>query len=1085
MDNSENKNMNSSENTIQSIAHAIVDETSEVMKTAQSEEDLGIAFEKILGIHLQQLGLKTYPKYEKTIFEAGKRSDALHGQIIIEYEKPRSLQSKGRVDHAFEQLAGYISGEAEANKDVLDISKPKYIGVGFDGGQIFFVRYKGQIDSDKNKIDRSEFVLAGPFNFDHESARTLLTYFRALTKFLLTPENLAERFGPSGKIAPVMVTAFTDAIQNWSDRKIKVFFDEWKRLFGIVYGEHFNNNSQKDLETLNKLYNIKKDVGFQELLFCIHTYFALLMKLIAADLLALKDSTLTSLYSQKLVHLSESDLKRQLYDIEQGGIFAKRGISNFLEGDFFSWYLNAFSSPRLQEGLREMIRALSNFEPATSLITPETTVDLLKKLYQYLVPKEVRHRLGEYYSPDWLAELTLNELGYEGKTTKRLLDPACGSGTFLALAIQKAKESDKKQNNKRIETAKQIVNNIWGFDLNPLAIIASRTNYLFAMGELIEELDEVEIPVYLADSVLCPERTSGQMEIAPAYGKHIKMHTSVGSFHVPYIWIKDNGILLKRAAPLIEWLVKDQFESEIALKHLKEAGCAYPPHEKTVEHFYNEILELEKGDKNGIWARFLKNVFAPIMAGKFDYIAGNPPWIRWGYLAREYRNATLNLWKNYGLFSLKGFEARLGGGEKDFSMLFVYSVTDNFLKNGGKLGFLITQEVFKSKGAGEGFRKFYYGDNDKRTYLKVLKAHDFVSLQPFEGAANKSAAIFLKKGEKTKYPVPYYVWSKKKGAGRIQPNMPAKETSIKLKKRKLLARPIGKLSGSWQTLTLKQKNLKKISGENYYKARLGARVEPYGVFWINIQQTFKDDTAIVNNLYNRGKREVFSVTERIETDLIYPIVSGRDVGRWGAIPKHYVVLPQDTEKREPYPEKYMKENYPRTFNYLTNFKEILLSRGSKTVRNLAERTAFYAMFGIGEYTVARYKVVWKRMAQDIYASVISQYKTPFGYKTVVPTDTTSLFATQNLEEAHYLCAIINSETVREFVKSYSSGGRGFGVPSIMKHIGIPKFEEDNGIHTQLSEISSKLHKFKQERNDKDIPDLENETNTLVKKIFEL
>ena len=43
---------------------------------------------------------------------------------------------------------------------------------------------------------------------------------------------------------------------------------------------------------------------------------------------------------------------------------------------------------------------------------PELTRDLLKQLYQYLVPRHLRHDLGEYYTPDWLAQ--------------RVLDPACG-----------------------------------------------------------------------------------------------------------------------------------------------------------------------------------------------------------------------------------------------------------------------------------------------------------------------------------------------------------------------------------------------------------------------------------------------------------------------------------------------------------------------------------------------------------------------------------------------------------------------------------------------------------------------------------
>ena len=98
-------------------------------------------------------------------------------------------------------------------------------------------------------------------------------------------------------------------------------------------------------------------------------------------------------------------------------------------------------------------------------------------------------------------------------------------------------------------------------------------------------------------------------------------------------------------------------------------------------------------------------------------MGGNPPWVRWGYLPEGYRDATLKLWKEYGLFSLCGMDVRLSAGEKGFSMLFTYVAADRYLKKGKKLAFLITQEVFKTKGADEGFRGFKV----KNTPVKVVK----------------------------------------------------------------------------------------------------------------------------------------------------------------------------------------------------------------------------------------------------------------------------------------------------------------------------------------------------------------------------
>jgi len=1053
------------ENSLFILADKLVSSNRELFRRAKSEEELKIEFEKVLEPIRKELSINLIPQYGRTIIKG--RPDAIHGQVIIEYEPPRAFSSKRNVDHAYNQLVDYISAEAQSSKIT------QLVGIGFDGESIFFVRYRGK---ENKTIDKTKFIREGPYSFTPETARTLLIYLRALARLPLTAENLAAKFGPQSELAPQVVSAFADALENWKNERVLAFFNEWKRLFGIVYGEQFNGYQAKEAETLADLYKVGKETDFQELLFSVHTYFAFLMKLIAAELLTLRETVFSSSFTSELTHIPDDELKVQLTDLEEGGIYARRGITNFLEGDFFRWYLDAWS-PRLKEAIREITRALSEFEPATGTLNPESTRDLLKKLYQYLVPQEVRHRLGEYYTPDWLAELLLNEVGYNGNTLKKLLDPACGSGTFLVLAIQRAKEHGKKEGWRPLETAKRIVHNIWGFDLNPLAVIAARTNYLFALGDLANELKHIEIPIYLTDSVLNPARTGGALFDS----LHTEIPTSVRVFSVPRIWVQEE-FLMKQAAPLLERMVKQNYSTEEAMEQFKKEGLVFPPNEQIVSKFYSEILELEKQGKNGIWARFLKNAFAPTIAGKFDFVVGNPPWIRWDYLSQEYRNATLNLWKDYGLFSLKGFQTRLGGGKKDFSMLFVYASSDYYLKDGAKLGFLITQEVFKSKGAGEGFRRFQLGE---KKYLKALKAHDLVSVQPFEGAANKTAAIILKKGEKTEYPIPYLVWNKKKGIGRIATDKLLDEVLPLLQKKRYSAKPIGSSVGAWQTYPVELEDLEKIQGKNYYTAHSGAYISPYGIFWLKIKQVLSSGNLLIENLTEKGKTKIPKVEEIIEQYLVHPGLRGSDIQRWQATPKIHVLLTQDPSKREPYPETIMKKEWPRTYGYLTRFKEILQLRASKMLQDLAKRTSFYAVFGVANYTMSKYKVVWKRMTTDLIATVISQSKTLFGYKTIIPLETTALIATDNESEAHYLCAIINSNPVRDFIKSFSSAGRGFGTPSVMEHVAIPKFDLKNPLHQKLSEISKKCHQLKSEGKEKEIEKLEKENDELVRQLFNI
>jgi len=464
-------------------------------------------------------------------------------------------------------------------------------------------------------------------------------------------------------------------------------------------------------------------------------------------------------------------------------------------------------------------------------------------------------------------------------------------------------------------------------------------------------------------------------------------------------------------------------------------------------------------------------------------VIGNPPWIRWGYLSDDYRKRTLDLWQRYGLFSLKGHEARLGAGEKDFSMLFTYASCDNYLKEGGKLAFLITHEVFKSKGAGEGFRQFEI--KDKKAPLRVTLMEDMVDLKPFQ-AANKTSLFVLEKGKPTSYPIPVVIWKRLPGTGAISPDWPLSEVMAHTKRVEVKAVPVdsSKVNSSWQTAsTSSLKFSEKMKGKNPYQARLGARVEPYGVFWLRIKDVRPDGLLVVENMIERGKREIPSTSAAIEKDLVYPAVSGGDIVPFGVKNNFHVLISQDPVKRLPYPESWMTTHVPLTYAYLRQFKDILLSRGSKVVRELAQKTEFYAMYGIGEYTFARYRVVWKRMASKMTAVVLSRLRTPFGLKTAISTDTTSLFSVEDEEEAHYLCGILNSKVVDEYIRSFSSAGRGFGAPSVMNNLAIPKFSSNNRTHIKISDLSQKAHNLVTQG--KEIENLQEDLNDAVERLWNI
>ncbi len=1093
---------------------------------AKTEEDIKMAIEKIFANYLPSKGIKIDPKYEVTLLKG--RADAVYRRVIIDYKKPHTLEQENVKNDVIKKIKDYIQSITKGK-----ISR-KFVGIALDGFNIIFIRPPRQILKMKEKKPKTQLTLDGTLNnsktieenwkiskvlpVNKETMERLFLYFRSLSFKILSPENLAYDFGHKSKIANEVIGIFNEKLTKIQHPKIEALYIEWKRIFGIIYGEEISK-AKNYLKELADFYGFQTE-DLRKLLFSIHSYYALLMKMMAAEVLSLQTGSYFRSLVSEISLISTLDLKDKMRDLEEkGGFFKRYGISNFLEGDFFGWYINCYDED-IANCIKKIAKCLSRYEPATTSLEPEYTKDLLKKLYQYLLPNELRRALGEFYTPDWLAEHLLDRVGYQGEIKKRILDPACGSGTFLSKIIAKIKgvveDSPEIYNDKRI-VLNSILENVIGFDINPLAVISSRTNYILALGgDLIRyRSGDIEIPVYQCDSILISRKYS------VLYGKRHKIKTSIGDFYFPSELAEKKYI--EKIVSKLEENIPKKIDLEIFLDSVKNdlPQEIYELCISDLSNLYKELIKLEKQNKDEIWARIIKNSFAPLFVGKFDYVIGNPPWIRWGLLSKDYRSATLEMWKDYGLFSLKGMEARLGSGEKDLSMLFTYACTDFYLKDGGTLGFLITQEVIKAKGAGEGFRKFRLGEKGKP--LKVIEFQDLVTIQPFEGASNKTGMIILQKGRPTEYPIRYILWDKKET---VHPDASLSEIFHITDRKKLIAQPVGnKNTDQWLTIEKKFVSIiSKMRGKSFYKAIRGASIEPYGVYYLEIVLVRPDGLLIIKNLPELGRKKIKKVEEVIEPDLVFPALRGRDIKRWGHDIDVYTIISQDPEKREGYDEKWMNTNLPKTYNYLLGFKEDLLKRKgywkyfSKKIKSkkklsdselkkkygnyryIGKRTkkvgdsyhvyqvndsAFYTMFNISNDSFAPYRVVWKRMSNDLTATVISTTNTPYGKKPIIPTDTTALLPFKEKDEAYYVCALLNSTLSSFYIRAFSSAGRGFGAPSILKFVKIPQYDNKNTNHKKLADLSKLAHKQVKENKLDKLKKTEIEIDDITRQIWNI
>jgi hypothetical protein len=1039
------------------VSHSAVVLADQIQKAAawaKSEMDLQVEVASALKDFARRAQIRLEGHHNVTI--ATGRPDSVYGSVIVEYKDPNTLspnKEAGPNQKLIEQLKKRFYDLRREEKRQWN----SMFGVGTDGKYFVFLRFRDDKWTDQEPLEVNR-------NSPERFLWALYTLGQKGKPY--QPEYLHGDFGSESRIAKDGVGTLYEEILKTDNARAQVFFNQWKILFVEVCGYDVENLTDK-LKKLAEFYGVKGRPHQAQLLFALHTYFALLIKLLAAEIVSFFNPWMPRQVERLQNATTSPKLRRELEQLERGGIFHDMGITNFLEGDLFSWYLTVWSEP-IEQLARKMIGKLDEYNPGTFSEDPAQSRDLLKKLYQQLFPKSVRHDLGEYYTPDWLAEHVLNELGYEGDPDKRLLDPACGSGTFLVMAINRIRRwydlNREKCAYDEGDLLRRILANVVGFDLNPLAVMSARTNYLVAIKDLIRHVESVEIPVYLCDSIMTPTQVGSQKaqrsflaETGAQYDPSnppIAVKTAVGIFLVPPE-IATSREQVAKYAEVLEKCIKAGYSKQEFLAQCDEDRLAISDRQMH-SSLYSELVRLDRDNKNGIWARIIKNNFAPLFVGNVDYVAGNPPWVRWGYLPREYREDSVPLWQNYGLFSIKGFEARLGSGEKDLSQLFTYVSIDKYLKNAGKLGFLITKTVFKAKGQAEGFRRFRLGATGQP--FSILRVDDLSLLIPFEGASNLTSCFVASKGKETVYPVPFWIWVPNPGST-INPDLQLKDITRAVTREKFDARPLTNQVGSqWQTTLPDQAEaITKVMGRCSYKASVGARIEPYGVFLLRIITSASGGKLLVENLSEAGKRIIQSVQCQIEPGLLYPIVRGRDVQRWYSRPSSVVLMVQDPKARHGYDEKWLKKEYPLTYRYLLGFRSVLESRAAYKKYHAEGGHPFYSMFNISEDTFAPYKVAWRRMGNDMRACVLSKYKfEPMQEKLAIPSDTVTIVSFESEIEALYLVALLNSIPARAAVYSYSPSGRGLGTPAILKDLRIDNYDSRNPLHRSVASIGKEL-----------------------------
>ncbi len=330
--------------------------------------------------------------------------------------------------------------------------------------------------------------------------------------------------------------------------------------------------------------------------------------------------------------------------------------------DIFDWWFEAPESESrgLFHALAECLLTLTQFDFSY------LDGDLLGEIYQRYFDADTRKALGEFYTPPEIVNFILDECGYQGKFGDRLLDPACGSGSFLVAALRRYLQQQKAMDDPQLLLQDLTEGlRIVGFDINPFAVLMSQVNYAAMILPLYAEARNrdldiriIRLPIFRTDSLRVEER---EVEAVPARDSlQVNLHFAEATLDITvYLPVRKGNqgfvrvpVKVPRYNAAREQSVIHNLEEYVAA--LARVFQAVPKGSPALENllrsrfgdrapqlqsFLNPMLDdLQKTvamlrDKYDD-GRFLKTIEDLVLAVslkhdlQYDFVVGNPPYVR-------------------------------------------------------------------------------------------------------------------------------------------------------------------------------------------------------------------------------------------------------------------------------------------------------------------------------------------------------------------------------------------------------------------------------------------------------------------------
>ena len=365
-------------------------------------------------------------------------------------------------------------------------------------------------------------------------------------------------------------------------------------------------------------------------------------------------------------------------------------------------------------------------------------------------------------------------------------------------------------------------------------------------------------------------------------------------------------------------------------------------------------VKLKTGDFFSInWKQILNDFPDPIL------VIGNPPWVTNSHLSKLGSN---NLPEKTNGNCLSGFEAISGKSNFDISEWMITHLIE--LLSGRKAVLAMLCKTSVARKVLENAWRSQFQLQSARMYLIDAQESFNASVDACLLVCNLEPGRICDKCE-------------------IFPNL---FTNI-------ITQTIGYRDGRLVSDLNKYLQWKNLSGPELHRWRSGIKHDCSAVM----------EVTKTSNGYINGINENVD----IEDDYLFPLFKGSDIAN-GRIhnPTRYMLV---TQKKIGENTRIIRNLAPKTWDYLESHASLLDNRRS----NIYKRQPRFAIFGVGEYTFAP----WKVAISGMYKQITFRTVPPFDNKPSVFDDTCCFLSCESEEEANYLNSLLNSEPANEFYSS--------------------------------------------------------------------